>query len=718
MLDTKLKNYKKPYFINIIAIIILIITSTIIISTYPKIKNICSRGISSPYENEGLLTGMYQGNFVLYKDVLEREQGENLSYGTAYLKSNKTDNYDKVINEINSELGSWDEYLNEALKNLDYLVLDKEENIIRTNTKNDLTILLNENLKNDDIKALENKYDFYIIIQFNNDGLLTIKKVYGIDEFEIKKIFSNFNFKSYFNYSNDIQFNTIKNTIFVYGIPKELEYKDNISLIRGCAANLEWEKLVSISKIILSFILAIALLIPYKKGKDVFGIKIFFKIPFEINLFILGWAGVISVFYSSAIILQTLQGTLCRGWMISEISSEFDWFLRIIVNIIVWSLIIYFIFIDCMLLKHILNIGIVKYFKENLFIIKAFKVLKNRINNFIEGIENIDLTDKSNKFIIKILGVNFIILLVSCSMWIFGIVPCIIYTLILFFIFRKYLDNIKRKYGVLLGAANKIAEGNLDIEINEDLGFFNPFKQQIEKIQQGFKKAVDEEVKSQKMKTDLISNVSHDLKTPLTSIITYIDLLKNKNIAEEDRQSYINTLDKKSQRLKFLIEDLFEVSKATSGNINLNLVNVDIVELMRQTEIELEDKIKKSELIFRNNFPENKVILNLDSQKTFRIFENLINNIIKYAMKNSRVYIDILEKEDSVEIILKNMSSVEIDFNAKDISERFVRGDKSRNTDGSGLGLAIAKSFVEIQGGSFDINVDGDLFKVIIEFKK
>lgn len=256
------------------------------------------------------------------------------------------------------------------------------------------------------------------------------------------------------------------------------------------------------------------------------------------------------------------------------------------------------------------------------------------------------------------------------------------------------------------------------MEINEDLGLFNPFKEQIEKIQNGFKKAVDEEVKSQRMKTELISNVSHDLKTPLTSIITYTDLLKNENITEEERKSYIDTIDKKSQRLKFLIEDLFEVSKATSGDTKLNLVNIDIVELMRQTQIELDDKIRNSNLNLRNNFPENKVVLELDSQKTFRIFENLLINVIKYAMEGSRVYIDIIDGEEAAKITIKNISAEEISFNAFDIVERFERGDKSRNTEGSGLGLAIAKSFVEVQGGTFNIEIDGDLFKVIITFEK
>ena len=160
------------------------------------------------------------------------------------------------------------------------------------------------------------------------------------------------------------------------------------------------------------------------------------------------------------------------------------------------------------------------------------------------------------------------------------------------------------------------------------------------------------------------------------------------------------------------------MSKATSGNITLNIEAVDVVALMKQTLLELEDKLQSSSLILRKNFPEEKVILQLDSLRTFRVFENLISNITKYALQNTRVYIDIIDKSEFVEITLKNMAAEEINFNVENIVERFVRGDESRNTEGSGLGLAIAKSFVELQGGSLNIEVDGDLFKVIINFKK
>ena len=336
----------------------------------------------------------------------------------------------------------------------------------------------------------------------------------------------------------------------------------------------------------------------------------------------------------------------------------------------------------------------------------------------LDEITKVDLREKNNKLIIKLLVINAVILLIITSIWFFGIPVVILYSIVLFFVIRKYVDKISEKYSKLREATSKIAQGKLDVNIEEDLGLFEPFKEDLKEIQKGFKKAVDEEVKSQKMKTDLISNVSHDLKTPLTAIITYADLLKDENLSEEKRKQYIETLDRKAQRLQVLIEDLFEMSKATSGNITLNIENIDVVSLMKQTLLELEDKLKEANLLVRNNIPEGKVLLPLDSQRTFRVFENLVINMTKYAMPNTRVFIDIIENEKHVEVIMKNMAAEEITFNVDTIAERFVRGDESRNTEGSGLGLAIAKSFVELQGGTFNISVDGDLFKVTITFVK
>ena len=273
------------------------------------------------------------------------------------------------------------------------------------------------------------------------------------------------------------------------------------------------------------------------------------------------------------------------------------------------------------------------------------------------------------------------------------------------------------QYGKMLEATNSIAEGNLNTVFDEDLGIFESYKEELYRIQEGFRKAVDEEVKSQRMKTELITNVSHDLKTPLTAITTYIDLLKEENITEEQRKEYLGVLEKKSLRLKTLIEDLFEVSKANSRNVTVNLVDVDICNLLRQVYLEYEDRVEEANLIFRFRMPQEKLILKLDSQKTYRVFENLYINIIKYAMTGSRVYVNLEQEEKEVRIELKNMSATELHVEPDELTERFVRGDSARNTEGSGLGLAIAKSFVQVQGGRMEVSVDGDLFKVVLWFK-
>ena len=242
-------------------------------------------------------------------------------------------------------------------------------------------------------------------------------------------------------------------------------------------------------------------------------------------------------------------------------------------------------------------------------------------------------------------------------------------------------------------------------------------KTEIQKIQKGFKKAVQEEVKSERMKTELITNVSHDLKTPLTAIITYVDLLKGEEDPEK-RKEYLEVLEKKSLRLKVLIEDLFEISKATSKNVTMNFMQVDIVGLLKQVGLECDEKIKAANLEIRWRLPEGKVVMLLDSQKTYRIFENLIVNISKYAMPHTRVYIDLTDEGNYVSVSMKNVSSAELNFNSDEITDRFVRGDVSRNTEGSGLGLAIAKSFTELQFGTLKVSTEADLFKVNIRLPK
>ncbi|WP_279014995.1 sensor histidine kinase, partial [Thomasclavelia cocleata] len=344
--------------------------------------------------------------------------------------------------------------------------------------------------------------------------------------------------------------------------------------------------------------------------------------------------------------------------------------------------------------------------------------LFQNINKLINKVSSFDINDDINKIILKIVLVNCLIISIICCFFTFGIFFSLIYSTILFVILKNKFNEFKNDYDILLNAVKRLSNGDFDVEINQDIGMFNSLGTEFTNIKNGFEKAVNEEVKSQKMKTELISNVSHDLKTPLTSIITYVDLLKNDNLSPNKRNEYIETLDRNSLRLKNLIHDLFEVSKANSGNIKLNFVNVDLVALIQQTKFELTDKFNEKNLTFKTNFPEEKIILSLDSSKTYRIFENLLINISKYALENTRVYIDIINHKDEVKIIFKNISADEIKVSEDELVERFIQGDTSRNTSGSGLGLAIAKSFTELQNGIFKVNVDGDLFKAIVIFKK
>ena len=265
-----------------------------------------------------------------------------------------------------------------------------------------------------------------------------------------------------------------------------------------------------------------------------------------------------------------------------------------------------------------------------------------------------------------------------------------------------------------------IYNGKTDNKLNEDdfKGELKEISKYINDIQSGFSNAVEQSLKSERMKTELITNVSHDIKTPLTSIINYVDLLKSEEIENSKAKEYIEVLDTKSQRLKKLIEDLVEASKASSGNLKLNIERINLVELINQTTGEFEDKFKAKNLVIEINTSSDKIYINADNRYMYRVIENVYSNIAKYALDNSRVYIDIKQSEKKSTITIKNISKEKLNITADELMQRFVRGDKSRTTEGSGLGLSISKSLTELQKGSFDITIDGDLFKVCIEFEK
>lgn len=295
----------------------------------------------------------------------------------------------------------------------------------------------------------------------------------------------------------------------------------------------------------------------------------------------------------------------------------------------------------------------------------------------------------------------------------------IIYIAIYMLVIPKYILKKTNYFKYIMKGIEEIKKGNLDYEIKEDgSGILVDIANDINHMKDGLRKALEKQMKSERLKTELITNVSHDLKTPLTSIINYVNLLKNEELSKDDIRKYTGVLDKKSQRLKILIEDLFEISKLSSGEMELKIERVDIVALLNQALGELEEKIDKSSLIFKTNIWSNNIYLELDGNKIWRVFENLINNILKYSQPHTRVYIDIIDEKEKIIVTMKNTSAYELNFNVGDIFERFKRGDESRNTEGSGLGLAIAKSIVDMHGGKLSIDVDADLFKVLIEFYK
>ncbi len=445
------------------------------------------------------------------------------------------------------------------------------------------------------------------------------------------------------------------------------------------------------------------------------------RLSFEpLSLIGVGWISIMGEGgIPSSLIAATLDGTLKQEILRAGFLSWSADIAVLVINLLFWAVVYGLFCWGIMCYRAIFSMGPWRYFKERTWLGRFLRFIKRWCCNALNVFNETDWESRSTRILGKAVIGNFIILTLISCLWFWGIGALVIYSCVLFFMLNKYWGQMQKKYRILLDGINQMAEGDLNVEIEEDLGIFNPFKEQLSKIQNGFKKAVAQEVKSERTKSELITNVSHDLKTPLTAIITYVNLLKQENVTEEERSSYIQVLDQKSMRLKVLIEDLFEVSKASSGTVTLHPENVDIISLLKQVRFELSDKMTASGIEFRFNLPEGRVVLYLDSQKTYRIFENLLVNIAKYGMPGTRAYIQVArEPEGYVNISMRNVSAQELNVSPEELTERFVRGDSARNTEGSGLGLAIARSFVEVQGGTMKVEVEDDLFRVTIRWKE
>lgn len=773
-MDTKLKSNKR---FSLLAVFLLAAAAAaLFLSMYGIFEKRAAYNKRSTLNDESVISQFINSNYVLYKDVLEKGRQDKYSYSDLYLdieqkEINGREDYDRILSEemytetmdgpdaiidakmnLESRIESyrWELY-NRIGMAVDFCVIDHESGQIIKNTGR----------APEDQEALnavgnEDSYVYYVKMVYDEAGNPTVSVRDNDADSLLKTVKSVLQSYSGVNGGRDkivciedrenpeelpvVYTVTTKNPVnatFIYALTagqKEKIVNDFYDDL-GVFSNSNYDAYYSsgIDKAYGMFLLALAaaaLLLPCLKKYRFYEYRIV-NLPLEIM-----WIGGFALLGGGMEAVFNMLRNTFDGYYFNQV-TEFLYPFKVnaqIMNAViygwnfVWVAVLFLLWYICISsLLQIRTKGFKNYLKNSLvyyiyaFVKRLYKKYAGAVGkkwqSFKQEILNTDISQDVNKSIIKIVILNFIVLVIICSIWFFGIAVLVLYSAALYLVIRKYLDKVQSQYMELLKATDSIAQGNLNTQLNEEMGMFEAYKSKLAQIQEGFRKAVDEEVKSQKMKTELITNVSHDLKTPLTAIITYIDLLKGDNVTEEQKKEYLDTLDRKSLRLKALIEDLFEVSKADSRNVTLNFVQVDLANLMRQVYLEHEDQAAGARLEFKFRFPEEKIILELDSQKTYRIFENLYINAIKYAMPGTRVYVNVRKENGAVIVEIKNISGAELDIDPDKLTERFVRGDSSRNTEGSGLGLAIAESFVELQGGNMDISIDGDLFKVCIIWK-
>lgn len=565
------------------------------------------------------------------------------------------------------------EYDNAFSAVMEYLMLDKNTNTIYTNIK-----LENGDYKNK-IQELE-KHEIYWnmvngTIQTSIAGMTenSLKYENGTEYVKTLKD-KNIDIYTSINKERIQQGNTIYTQMEIYNKINEMKKKPT--------------DILQVS--ILLFIMIVIYLIfaiGHEKGKEEIALTRMEDFPYEI-LFT---------------IIMTIVGTfMALGIKLTAETGEF------------FSIMFLFCYFVCYASLAVLTVSTIKRIKVKKFwssflICKIFKWTKNKIKNIKQGFEI--GTNDVKKAVIYYIGFILIsmILMVSASTGISLIL------LLAFWIWAFYkIICHQKQMNDLKEALKNIYEGKNEIDINQEElhGILKEMATYINDIAGGFSNAIEESLKSERLKTELITNVSHDIKTPLTSIINYVDLLKKEDIQDEKIKEYIAILDQKSQRLKKLTEDLVEASKVSSGNVTLNVENIDIKELLNQTIGEFEDKFKAKGLKIEQEIPKEEIKIEADNRYMYRIIENLFSNITKYAMEQSRIYIKLENTGDQICLEIKNISKEKLNISAEELMQRFVRGDKSRYTEGSGLGLSIAQSLTELQGGTFVINIDGDLFKV------
>ncbi|WDV47113.1 sensor histidine kinase [Clostridiaceae bacterium M8S5] len=636
------------------------------------------------------------------KYIQSRLFSNNMFRYTEYLL-NSTDEY---YPNINLEVQPYAD-----AKSLKYLVRFDDEVKVLSNDKHEWFNLENANTL------------YYIRIQCDDKGKFTIEEL-NDKKFESSILLSRLN-----EWNKNRKQGPFKNVRVQYLIPKNLSQYDDELVTEISRYSVEYALIwiIAIISVIGAIIVILsALLADYKNQKERKILRLYNIMPLEFKIAIVVGVAAFCIAFGNNI-LYNLEDQIITAICLANDNFH-------IIGITALFIIYMWIYKNIVYVKYIYHKGIVEGLIKNsiaglillrvgrvlIRICKALGVICGRmfvaLRNKFRKFSNMELSKKYYILLGLIILINIILLIFCASVYkndltllVFGLYELLVVVLLtVIFLKTKKLET----------DTNSLSQGKFNIEYNSEKGIYSSIYNNLNNINKGFKVAVEDATKSQQMKAELITNVSHDLKTPLTSIITYVDLLKSDEVDSKSKREYIDILDKKSKRLQILIEDLFEASKASSGSVEMFFEDIDIIALFRQTIGELEERIEKSSLNFKINLPNEKIICRLDGKRTYRIFENIMSNIFKYSMENSRVYIDLKESSSDVMFIFRNIAAYEMNFDEQEIIERFTRGDKSRNTEGSGLGLAITKSLMSLQDGLMDIKIDGDLFKLSLIFKK
>ena len=680
------ENKKLKFSFLIVAMISLSLLLAMIPTTFNFIIN--SRGVMTSYMHED--KKLIEDDFYKSK-AFDEALIRPLLYWTSTSVIDENDNrnyefkdhYEKTKDSAKKQLS----YIN----NMKYIAINKDTNEVYSNT---------------DYKSIEDfkkniKGECDVELSSNNDVISYTKQ---IKDKTFKKLNVNKELRDVLNY-NLYDFDvciSINQNFENYG------YYDKVSQIKeDFDSEVIYFKIIIVSSII-SLILFIVSIVIYKKMKcevldrNSFYLKLYKIIPLEIY------------FLADICLLCILLETIETGYSVYYYYNVLD-------HLVYTFICIFGLFTIYYILRKEL-----KSFDKPIEILKTSLIVRV----LILGKKIFKDTNKVTKsvplakriIILAALSVGvgtigwFIGFLFGSTLLLFLFGPILSLTIVILYVY--YLIKKLAYLSYIMEGTERIKGGDIHykLDIIGDDNFSN-LAENINNIGEGLDKAIYNQLKSERLKSELITNVSHDLKTPLTSIINYIELIKKEeDIKPEHIKDYVNVLDSKSKRLKVLIEDLFEASKASSGNLELNMEKIDITQLLRQAIGEMEEKLSKANLDLKLRVPEEKTYIMADGKKLYRVLENLLSNISKYSLNNTRVYIDIIEEDDKVKLTMKNISSYELNFDPEEIMERFKRADESRNTEGSGLGLAIARDLVNAQGGRFEIDIDGDLFKSVVEF--